>query len=126
MTENNLNKTENESVKNTMEIILHAGDARENISKALDALAAFDYNSAKVEMDKASKKLVIAHRLQTSKIQEEAEGKPIKYSVLFTHAQDTLMTINSEYVLVKHLIKVFEERDAKERGKAYDNRNEKK
>lgn len=107
------NETDNKSVKDTMEIILNAGDARELISKALDAVGDFDYDLADKNMKEAKAKLVVAHRLQTAKIQEEAEGKKVEYSVLFTHAQDTLMTINSEYHLVDHLIKVFKERDKK-------------
>ncbi|MCX8721368.1 MULTISPECIES: PTS lactose/cellobiose transporter subunit IIA [unclassified Lactobacillus] len=105
-----------QSIKNTMEIILHAGDAREYISKALDEVADYNYDLAKSEMNKANKELIIAHRLQTNKIQEEAEGKHIEYSVLFSHAQDTLMTINSEYNITNHLIKVFEKRDLMNRG----------
>lgn len=95
LNENNDNK--DKSIKDTMEIIINAGDARELISEALDNVADFDYKSAEENMEKAKEKLVIAHRLQTARIQQEAEGKKVKYSVLFTHAQDTLMTINSEY-----------------------------
>lgn len=102
---------ENKSVKNTMEIIINAGDARDFVSKALDNVADFNYEEAKENIKKADEKLVVAHRLQTKKLQEEAEGESIEYSVLFTHAQDTLMTIMSEYNLAKHLIKVFEKRD---------------
>ena len=111
-----------ENIKNTMNIILNAGDARDFISKALDDVADYNYDNAKMNMKKANEKLIIAHRLQTKKIQEEAEGKPIEYSVLFTHAQDTLMTINSEYNLVKHLINLFEKRDCQRKG----DQNEKK
>lgn len=103
--------SDNSDVKKTMEIILNAGDAREYITKAIDYVADYDYKAARQEMEKANKKLVIAHRLQTNKIQKEAEGKPVEYSVLFTHAQDTLMTINSEYNITNHLIKLFEKRD---------------
>ncbi|WPC20210.1 PTS lactose/cellobiose transporter subunit IIA [Pediococcus inopinatus] len=109
MTEN----IEDGSVKNTMDIIINAGDARAFIADALDNVGDFDYESAKKNIEKADAKLVIAHRLQTKKMQEEAEGKAIEYSVLFTHAQDTLMTIMTEYNLTKHLINVFEKRDQK-------------
>lgn len=108
--------SENTDVRKTMEIILNAGDAREYITKAIDYVANYDYEAAKVEMEKANKKLVIAHRLQTNKIQEEAEGKPIEYSILFTHAQDTLMTVNSEYNITNHLINLFEKRDNFSKG----------
>lgn len=108
--------SDNNDVKNTMEIILNAGDAREYITKAIDCVADYDYETARQEMKKANEKLLIAHRLQTNKIQEEAEGKPIEYSVLFTHAQDTLMTINSEYNIANNLIKLFEKRDNFKKG----------
>ena len=35
-------ETENKSVKDTMEIILHAGDAREFIADAIDNVATYD------------------------------------------------------------------------------------
>lgn len=104
---------DNKSVKDTMDIIINAGDARAFIAKALDDVGDFNYDSAKENIKKADEKLVIAHRLQTKKLQEEAEGEAVQYSVLFTHAQDTLMTIMSEYNLAKHLITVFEKRDQK-------------
>ncbi|MEL7657189.1 MAG: PTS lactose/cellobiose transporter subunit IIA, partial [Bacillota bacterium] len=44
----------------------------------------------------------------TDMIQGEARGEGIGYSLLFTHAQDTLMTINSELQLAKQLYHVFE------------------
>lgn len=103
---------DNKSVKDTMDIIINAGDARAFVSDALDNVANFDYDKAKENIKKADEKLVVAHRLQTKKLQEEAEGEDIEYSVLFTHAQDTLMTIMSEYNLAKHLILVFEKRDS--------------
>ncbi|KGH62264.1 PTS lactose transporter subunit IIA [Oenococcus oeni S13] len=109
--------SENSSVKNTMDIIINAGDARAFIADALDNIGDFDYKAAKENIVKANNKLIIAHRLQTKKLQSEAKGDPIHYSVLFTHAQDTLMTIMSEYNLVKHLISVFEKRDQQSNDK---------
>ncbi|GEO46975.1 PTS lactose/cellobiose transporter subunit IIA [Companilactobacillus kimchii] len=104
---------DNKSVKDTMDIIINAGDARAFIAEALDDVGDFNYEEAKENIKKADAKLVVAHRLQTKKLQEEAEGDKVQYSVLFTHAQDTLMTIMSEYNLAKHLIAVFEKRDQK-------------
>lgn len=100
-----------QSIKSTMDIIINAGDARAFIADALDNVGSFDYEAAHENIEKANQKLVIAHRLQTAKLQQEAGGVPIEYSVLFTHAQDTLMTIMSEFNLTKKLIDVFEKRD---------------
>lgn len=97
-----------EITKAAMEIILHAGDARLLIHKALLAIADNDYGKASENLKSAKRKLVEAHEVHTIMIQSEARGVSIEYSLLFTHAQDTLMTINSELTLCKELFKVFE------------------
>lgn len=106
--------TSNVDVKDTMEIIINAGDARDYIAKALDNVAEFDYQTAHKNLNAANDKLIIAHRLQTKKLQEEAEGDNVKYSVLFTHAQDTLMSIMSEFNIAKKMVTIFEKRDKDE------------
>ena len=100
-------KTKDTSVKSTMEIILHAGDARVLIMQAMDCLGSFEYDKAENLMHDAHEKLVLAHKLQTNRLQEEAEGEDVQYSVLFTHAQDTLMTIYSELNIAGHIIRLF-------------------
>ena len=42
---------------------------------------------------------------------EEANGMKHELYVLFIHAQDTLMTIKSEYELARQLIEIFESID---------------
>jgi len=48
-----------------------------------------------------------AHAAQTEIIQAEARGVQYEYCMLFNHAQDTLMTINSEIELCSSLIDTF-------------------
>ena len=60
-------------------------------------------NSAK----KAEEEIVLAHKAQTEVIQNEMSGQGYDYSLLFTHAQDTLMTIKSELTFSKELIDVL-------------------
>lgn len=91
----------------SMEIIIHAGDARLHVSEALNAIAENNYNQATAKLKEAQGKMTMAHRIQTDMIQGEARGESVGYSLLFTHAQDTLMTINSELNLAKQLYKVF-------------------
>lgn len=97
-----------ETVQSAMEIIIHAGDARVACKEAMEALAQFDVEGARVKMDTAHNEITEAHRVQTDAIQGEARGEGKGYSLLFTHAQDTLMTINSEINITKQLICVFE------------------
>jgi PTS system cellobiose-specific IIA component len=95
-------------VSSAMEIIINAGDARLYVSEALKAISDNEYELAADKLKMAQEKMTVAHKRQTDMIQGEARGEKIGYSLLFTHAQDTLMTINSELILAKQLYKVFE------------------
>lgn len=101
------------TVASAMEIILHAGDARVKCKEALKAVAAADFAAARERMREASAEITEAHRVQTDAIQGEASGESVGYSLLFTHAQDTLMTVNSEINMSKQLIGVFEAYEAR-------------
>lgn len=102
-------------VQAAMQIILHAGDARVSCQQALNEIAAGNFDEAKAKIKEAQKKITEAHRVQTDAIQEEMrratdetyEGEGSSYSLLFTHAQDTLMTIYSEINIAKQMLKIF-------------------
>jgi Phosphotransferase system cellobiose-specific component IIA len=94
-------------VNNAMQIILHAGDARVFCKQALDAIASNDFESANEKLKQAQSKITEAHKVQTDAIQEETRGVDSEYSLLFAHAQDTLMTIYSEINIAKQLLKIF-------------------
>ncbi|MEI5993178.1 PTS lactose/cellobiose transporter subunit IIA [Candidatus Enterococcus mansonii] len=93
-----------------MKIILFAGDARVNCKNALIAVEKNDFEVAKTEMKVAKTNITEAHKIQTKAIQGEMgeERNSPDHSLLFTHAQDTLMTIYSEINLANHLIKIAE------------------
>lgn len=95
-------------IQNSMQIILHAGDARVFCKNALNALAEFDIKKSEAEIKKANQEIVKAHRIQTDCIQNETRGEKSEYSLLLTHAQDTLMTIYSEINIAKQLIRIAE------------------
>ncbi len=102
-----------EIITSSMAIILHAGDARLQVKLALDAIADTDFAKAKECMAKANEEIRIAHRVQTDAIQGEAQGIKSEYSLLFAHAQDTLMTIYSEINIAKQMIAIFEKYEAR-------------
>lgn len=94
-----------------MNMIMHAGDARTLVMEALDNLAENKDDEAYSKMEEAHAELIVAHQYQTSFIQHVASGEiEQEYSVLFTHAQDTLMTIYSEYNVANKLINIFRNR----------------
>lgn len=98
---------------NSMQIILHAGDAREATTEALNALKEFNINKARECLKKADEEIVEAHKAQTVELQREANGENPEFTVLLTHAQDTCMTVNSEINITKNLLEIVEAIDAR-------------
>lgn len=95
-------------VKVAFNIILFAGNARSKANVALDFLKNKDFENARKNIEEARKEITAAHREQTDIIQAEAAGESHEPCLLFTHAQDTLMTIMSEVNLAEKLIDLFE------------------
>lgn len=87
-----------------MQVIINAGDAKACIEQAMASLAEFDFEAVDRSLAEADDKLLIAHKAQTETIQAQAAGEDVEYSLLFVHAQDTLMTISEELHTVKSLV----------------------
>ena len=64
-------------------------------------------NAAATEMREAKREITLAHNCQTEIIQNEASGISYGFSLLFAHAQDTLMTINSEVRMAEEMIDIL-------------------
>jgi cellobiose-specific phosphotransferase system component IIA len=91
-----------------MQIILHAGDARALLRTTYESLAAQDFVKAQEVLAAAKADITKAHKAQTELIQAEARGERHAPTLLFNHAQDTLMTINSEWVTASNLLGVVQ------------------
>lgn len=99
-----------------MQIVIHAGDGRNLIMEALDCAAEGQYDQAEDKLKEAQEELRQAHIFQTEIVQSEAAGKKYEYSLLFTHAQDTVMTICTEMNLAKKLIAMYRKLDGRIRA----------
>lgn len=98
---------ENKIVEASFDIIFKAGEARNECEKALKAVESFDFDTAEEHIKLANDSIVEAHKIHTDIIQSyigDMEGQP--FYMIFSHAQDTMMTINSEILIAKHLIKI--------------------
>ncbi len=98
----------NPLIKVSMDIILYAGDARNNVEFALDYAEKGDIKNAKKELINAEENITKAHQSQTEVIQNEMSGVDYEPCLLFSHAQDTLMTIASELQTAKRLVNLYE------------------
>lgn len=101
---------ENKSlIENSMNILIKSGEARNLIKDSYNFMAEFDFNSAEEKLKEAKSYILEAHKIQTAEIQKEASGEEPQYSVLFSHAQDTMMTINSELITSRKMLLIFKE-----------------
>ena len=91
-----------------MQTILHAGDCRNLLNEAInDLLDDKSEEEVKDKITQAKKEITKAHVIQTDMIQSSINEEELQTTLLFTHAQDTLMTINSEVNLVQSMIRLY-------------------
>lgn len=89
-----------------MEVIMNAGDGRDKIDEALAAIAVGNLDEVGALLTEAEGLIVKAHNAQTEVIQSQVSGEDMEYSLLFIHAQDTLMTINTELRMTQKLLPI--------------------
>ncbi len=92
-----------------LQIIMSSGDARTLAKQAMDKGTEGKFDEADELLKQAEKKQVAAHNVQTAMIQGDIRGgdEKLGYYVLFAHAQDTMMTIQTEINLTKSLLKLM-------------------
>lgn len=91
----------------SMNVIMHAGTARDYVYQAVDKASAREFDEADQLMIEANNEIVTAHKVQTKTLQKEAEGVEFPFSPLFAHAQDTMMTVKSEMNIMREMIKLY-------------------
>lgn len=90
-----------------IEVVMNAGDGRMKIDEALAAMAVGNLTGAEELLKEAEALIVKAHNAQTEVIQSQVSGESMEYSLLFIHAQDTIMTINTELRMTKKLLPII-------------------
>lgn len=91
----------------SMNIILHAGNAKGYLHEALEKARHGDFDQIENSMNDASDELLEAHKLQTKFLQEDSKGELNNLPVLLVHAQDHLMTVMSEKSLIEEMIEMY-------------------
>lgn len=104
-----MKKATTEELNNAaMQMILFAGNSRNLINEALRSIEdGLQQELVDGKMKAAKEEITKAHKIQTDMIQSTIEDDELQTTLLFTHAQDTLMTIYSELNMANHLIKMF-------------------
>ena len=73
-----------------------------------------DFESAEKLMEEAKKSLDDAHNVHTEILVSEAQGNKQEYSVLLSHAQDTLMNTILAETLLSEIIELYKAKEDKE------------
>lgn len=89
-----------------MEVIMNAGDGRDKIDEALAVMAEGRLDEVDKLLEEAEALIVKAHNAQTEVIQSQVSGENMEYSLLFVHAQDTVMTITTELRMTRKLLPI--------------------
>lgn len=100
--------SKNELNNAAMQIILHAGDCRNLLNEAIQ-MTERDAELCKIDekIKEAKCEITKAHKIQTEMIQSTIENDELETTLLFTHAQDTLMTIYSELNMTNTILRLY-------------------
>jgi PTS system cellobiose-specific IIA component len=95
------------TVKIAAQVIIFAGNARVILNEVVTAIENNDFIKAEALIKKAENEITKAHEIQTDVIQAEARGDKLEMSLLLTHAQDTLMSANTEIRMTYHILRLY-------------------
>ena len=98
----------------SFQIISFAGDSFSTMLRALGKAKEKDFESAEKLMEEAKKALDDAHNVHTEILVSEAQGNKQEYSVLLSHAQDTLMNTILAETLLSEIIELYKAKEDKE------------
>lgn len=101
------NEFENKMVEAAMAVIVSAGEARDRCLEALRHARQGEFEAAEESMKAARENIIEAHNGQTEVIQAEMRGEETQISLLFIHAQDTIMTITSEINMATEMLEMY-------------------
>lgn len=101
------NDFENKMVEAAMAVIVSAGEARDFCREALRSARGGNFAEAEGKLAEAKSSITEAHNGQTDVIQAEMRGEETKISLLFIHAQDTIMTITSEINMAEEMLEMY-------------------
>ncbi|MFT4148337.1 MAG: PTS cellobiose transporter subunit IIA [Micrococcaceae bacterium] len=93
----------------SFDLIVHSGQARTLVHKAMKSMRAGDFDEAQKYLDEAEEELLDAHKSQTKLLQEYAGGKKIEMEIILVHAQDHLMTTMTLREVAVEMMFIYQE-----------------
>lgn len=89
-------------------LILHAGNSRSLSINAVKDAENGNFKVAKEKLKEADHELQLAHTVQTTMLQAEADGAENEINLLMIHAQDHLSMALSQKEVSRQILRVYE------------------
>lgn len=96
-----------ENAQNAFQMILYAGDGRNNALEAISKAKEYKFEEAESLLNEAKENLKKAHKLQTKMMQDEINGTEVELSILTVHGQDHFAMATLSIDLARQAIEVY-------------------
>ncbi|MGL5152612.1 MAG: PTS lactose/cellobiose transporter subunit IIA [Clostridium sp.] len=88
-------------------IISYAGDAFATMRQAINYAKKGEIEKSEATLEEARKTLLLAHNEHTKLIAGEANGVKPEYSIILSHAQDTMMNTILFETITEEIIEIY-------------------
>lgn len=106
-------------IEESIELILHAGNANTLAMQAIASAKKYDFEEAEKLLKEANAEQQLAHKCQTEILTKEAQGVEASPNILLVHAQDHVTAGSINISLANELIilyKKFSDLESKKGG----------
>ncbi|MCM3729880.1 PTS lactose/cellobiose transporter subunit IIA [Neobacillus cucumis] len=97
----------NEYYSVAFNIISNVGTAKSLVMEALYAAKEGEFELAEEKLAESKQFFVEGHKMHASLIQREANGEQLQFSLIFMHAEDQLMSVDTITLLVTEMIELY-------------------
>lgn len=89
------------------QMISNVGTAKSLAIEAIYAAKEKNYGLAQEKLDESNHYFVEGHKSHSNFNKREAEGEKLEYSMIFMHAEDQLMSVETITILAKEMIDLY-------------------
>lgn len=89
------------------QMITAAGEAKSNYMDALNAVKEKDYDRADELIRLGEESFAAAHHMHTELVQKECAGEKIDVSLLMTHVEDQMMSVEIIKIMIDELCELY-------------------
>lgn len=89
------------------QMITAAGEAKSNYMEALQEVKDNNYKKADELIKEGDKSFALVHDMHTDLVQKECSGEKVEVTLLMTHVEDQMMSVEVIKILVLELYEIY-------------------